>query len=34
MDGETFSNQVMACMNERCDINVVEKTHIHRDGAE
>lgn len=33
MDGETFNNQVEACLNERYDINAVEKIYIHGDGA-
>lgn len=33
MDGETFNDQVEACVNERYDINAVERIYIHGDGA-
>ena len=33
MNGETFNDQVEACLNERYDINAVEKIYIHGDGA-
>lgn len=33
MDSETFNDQVEACLNERYDINAVEKIYIHGDGA-
>ena len=33
MDAETFNDQVEACLNERYDINAVEKIYVHGDGA-
>lgn len=33
MDAETFNDQVEACVNERYDINAVERIYIHGDGA-
>ena len=33
MDAETFDDQVEACLNERYDINAVEKIYVHGDGA-
>ena len=33
MDGETFNDQVEACLNERYDINAVENIYVHGDGA-
>lgn len=33
MDGETFNDQVEACLNERYDITAVENIYVHGDGA-